>query len=53
MLENAFQSGAPSAGAWWYVIPPGLCIALLVGAVSLLGYMFEEHVNPRLRERHA
>lgn len=49
MLENAFQSGAPSAGAWWYVIPPGLCIALLVGAVSMLGYMFEEHVNPRLR----
>jgi peptide/nickel transport system permease protein len=53
MLENAFQSGAPSAGAWWYVIPPGLCIALLVGAVSMLGYMFEEHVNPRLREQHA
>jgi peptide/nickel transport system permease protein len=53
MLENAFQSGAPSAGAWWYVIPPGLCIALLVGAVSMLGYMFEEYVNPRLRERRA
>jgi peptide/nickel transport system permease protein len=53
MLENAFQSGAPSAGAWWYVIPPGLCIALLVGAVSMLGYMFEEYVNPRLREQRA
>jgi peptide/nickel transport system permease protein len=50
MLENAFSSGAPSAGAWWYVIPPGLCITLLVLAVSLLGYLFEEHVNPRLRE---
>lgn len=50
MLENAFQSGAPSAGAWWYVIPPGLCITTLVLAVTLLGYLFEEHVNPRLRE---
>jgi peptide/nickel transport system permease protein len=50
MLENAFSSGAPSAGAWWYVIPPGLCITLLVLAVSLIGYLFEEHVNPRLRE---
>jgi peptide/nickel transport system permease protein len=50
MLESAFRSGAPSAGAWWYVIPPGLCITLLVFAVSLLGYMLEEHVNPRLRE---
>jgi peptide/nickel transport system permease protein len=53
MLENAFASGAPSAGAWWYVIPPGLCITLLVLAVSMLGYMFEEFVNPRLREQHA
>jgi len=50
MLENAFSSGAPSAGAWWYVVPPGLCITILVLAVSLLGYLFEEYVNPRLRE---
>ena len=28
MLENAFESGAPSQGAWWYVVPPGLCITL-------------------------
>jgi peptide/nickel transport system permease protein len=53
MLENAFSSGAPSAGAWWYVIPPGLCITLLVLSVSILGYLFEEYVNPRLREQHA
>jgi len=53
MLENAFSSGAPSAGAWWYLIPPGLCITLLVLAVSILGYLFEEYVNPRLREQHA
>jgi len=53
MLENAFDAGAPTAGAWWYVIPPGLCITLVVLAVSLLGYLFEEHVNPRLREEAA
>jgi peptide/nickel transport system permease protein len=53
MLENAFSSGAPSAGAWWYVIPPGLCITLLVLSVSILGYLFEEYVNPRLREQTA
>jgi len=50
MLENAFNSGAPSAGAWWYVIPPGLCITILVLAVSMLGFLFEEYINPRLRE---
>jgi peptide/nickel transport system permease protein len=53
MLENAFSSGAPSAGAWWYVVPPGLCITLLVLSVSILGYLFEEYVNPRLREQYA
>lgn len=51
MLENAFESGAPSAEAWWYVIPPGLCITLLVLAIAVLGYLFEEFVNPRLREQ--
>jgi peptide/nickel transport system permease protein len=51
MLQNAFDSGAPSAGAWWYVIPPGLCITLLVLSVSVLGYLLEEHVNPQLREQ--
>jgi peptide/nickel transport system permease protein len=53
MLENAFESGAPSAGAWWYVIPPGLCITLLVLAVATLGYLFEEYINPRLRDERA
>jgi peptide/nickel transport system permease protein len=51
MIEQGFEAGAPSAGAWWYVVPPGLCIALLVFAVGLFGYLFEQQVNPRLRER--
>ena len=51
MLEAGFESSAPSAGAWWYVIPPGLCITLLVLAVAILGYLFEEQVNPRLRDQ--
>ena len=53
MLENAFDANAPSAEAWWYVIPPGLCITMLVLAVAMLGYLFEEYINPRLREQHA
>jgi peptide/nickel transport system permease protein len=51
MIEQGFNAGAPSAGAWWYVVPPGLCITLLVFAVGLFGYVFEQQVNPRLRER--
>ena len=49
MIENGFDAGAPSAGAWWYVVPPGLCITVLVFAIGLLGYLFEQHVNPRLQ----
>ena len=52
MLDNAFRSGAPSAEAWWYVIPPGLCITMLVLSVAMIGYQFEEYVNPRLLEQH-
>jgi peptide/nickel transport system permease protein len=51
MLDDGFESGAPAAGAWWYVVPPGLCITLLVLAVAVLGYLFEEYVNPRLRDQ--
>lgn len=53
MLENAFETGAPSVEAWWYVIPPGLCITVLVLAIAMLGYLFEEYVNPRLMEEGA
>src|SRR4029078_8712145 len=50
MLEHAFSSRAPCAGAWWYVVPPGVCITIVVLAVSMLGFLFEEYINPRLRE---
>jgi peptide/nickel transport system permease protein len=51
MIENAFDSGAPSAGAWWYIVPPGLCITVLVFTIGLIGYVFEQHVNPRLAQQ--
>ena len=53
MIEQGFEAGAPSAGAWWYVVPPGLCITLLVFAVGLFGYLFEQQVNPRLQGESA
>jgi peptide/nickel transport system permease protein len=53
MLENGFDAAAPSAGAWWYILPPGLCITVLVFVIGLIGYVFEQHVNPRLREQPA
>ena len=50
MLNFAFSRGALFAGAYWYVIPPGVCIALIVLAFTCLGYAFDEILNPRLRK---
>jgi peptide/nickel transport system permease protein len=36
---------------WWWVLPPGLCIALVSVSFILLGYALDEILNPRLRIR--
>jgi peptide/nickel transport system permease protein len=36
---------------WWWVIPPGLCIAAIAIAFILFGYALDEILNPRLRLR--
>ena len=36
--------------AWWWVVPPGMFIVLLVLSTFLVGRAIEEVVNPRLRE---
>ncbi|WEH12854.1 ABC transporter permease [Streptomyces sp. VNUA24] len=51
MLDGANESGALTQGAWWYFLPPGVCIVLAVLSFNLVGHAVEEIVNPRLRER--
>ncbi|MGI6766002.1 MAG: ABC transporter permease [Lentihominibacter sp.] len=51
MLHYAFESGAASIGAWWYYIPPGLCVVLVILSFTLMGYAFDEIMNPKLKER--
>lgn len=50
MLNVAFQTGSIRL-AWWWVVPPGVGIALFVISTFLVGRAYEEIVNPRLRER--
>jgi peptide/nickel transport system permease protein len=52
MLHFAFVSGAVSASAWWYVIPPGVAIVLVVIACSMVGQAVEDLFNPRLGVAH-
>ena len=49
MLHEVFASGATRN--WWWIVPPGICIALIAVAFILLGYALDEILNPKLRVR--
>jgi peptide/nickel transport system permease protein len=49
MLSLAYSGEALSVGAWWWFIPPGLCIALLGMGFALINFSLDELLNPRLR----
>jgi peptide/nickel transport system permease protein len=49
MLHFAFGSGAIGRGAWWYFIPPGIGIVIVVLAFTLTGHAIDQALNPRLR----
>jgi len=51
MLDGAYHAGAITTGCWWYVVPPGVCVVLVVLAFTLIGQALEEILNPRLRAR--
>ena len=47
VLDEAFAGGAISAGAWWYLGPPGICVVLVVLAFNLIGRALEDILDPR------
>jgi peptide/nickel transport system permease protein len=49
MLYWAENAQALSLGAWWWFVPPGLCLALLGTGLALLNFGIDEIANPRLR----
>jgi peptide/nickel transport system permease protein len=51
ILEAAFNAGAATAGNWWWLVPPGVAIVLVVLAFTMCGYALDEILNPRLRRR--
>jgi len=50
-LQEARDAGATSAGLWWWIVPPGVAIALVALAFTMVGRALEQVYNPRLRER--
>lgn len=53
MLFFAQNGSALLQGAWWWFLPPGLCIALLGAGLAYLNYGIDEVANPRLRKEAA
>jgi peptide/nickel transport system permease protein len=51
MLHFAFVSGAMGRGAWWYILPPGIGIVVVVLGFTLAGHTLDRILNPRLRGR--
>ncbi|WP_084614460.1 ABC transporter permease [Nakamurella lactea] len=47
ILNSALGQGALTAGAWWYLIPPGVAILIVVLGFTLCGRALETIINPR------
>ncbi len=52
IIQRANQNSAVSSGAWWAIVPAGVCIALVVLGCFLVGQGVEEAINPRLGHAH-
>ena len=52
MIATAFERTAVTYGAWWAIVPPGVCITLVVLACNAAGLAIEERLNPKLRAAH-
>ena len=53
MLHYAWANGAAGLPAWWYLLPPGIAIVLVVLAFTFMGTAFDEVLDPKLRKRDA
>ena len=49
MIHYAMKRNAIILGMWWWFIPPGILISLLILSIYLIGIGLEEYYNPRLR----
>jgi len=51
MLYNSYNFGGFANEAYWFVLPPGICIIMVVLGFTLVSYALDEILNPRLRRR--
>jgi peptide/nickel transport system permease protein len=51
ILHEAYTANATALGLWWWIIPPGIMIALTGLSFALIGYTIEQILNPIRRFR--
>jgi peptide/nickel transport system permease protein len=51
LLDASLAIGAPGLGKWWYFIPAGTAVVLVVFAFTLLGAALDDILNPKLATR--
>jgi peptide/nickel transport system permease protein len=52
LIQNSLTGGAIFHKAWWAIIPPGLCVTVVILAATMMGQAMEDALNPRLRVGH-
>ena len=52
LIQNSLTGGAVFHKAWWAIIPPGLCVTVVILAATMVGTAMEDALNPRLRVGH-
>jgi peptide/nickel transport system permease protein len=52
LIENAFTDDALLNEAWWAIVPPGVCVACVVLACTMVAQATEDALNPRLSVGH-
>ncbi len=50
IMQYAVLDGALLRGIWWWFIPPGLAITIIVGGLYIMNVGLDEVFNPKLRE---
>jgi len=50
MMQYSVLWGSLQLGSWWWFIPPGLAITIIVGALYGMNVGLDEVFNPKLRE---
>jgi len=51
MINDAYTGSAVSRGAWWYLLPPGIAIVVVVLGFTMTGRAIEHILDPRMATR--